>query len=166
MTSLNGWFEGMSGLTEIDIRNLNTTQMTNCNYMFKDCSNLITIYDAGNFNPLKAEGYEMFLNCINIVGGSETKYDAHCDNAKYAHIDGGEDDPGYFSTYVEPVNPPANTYKLLFATDDYNLVVNMYKSFVVPTNEQSYTYPFTYSNIAATMGVEAKDPSRLDIMSF
>jgi hypothetical protein len=44
----------------------------------------------------------MFLGCTNLVGGAGTTFDAEHIDAAYAHVDGGADNPGYFtakSTY-------------------------------------------------------------------
>ena len=40
----------------------------------------------------------MFSDCVNLKGGAGTKYENSHIDASYAHIDGGEDNPGYFST--------------------------------------------------------------------
>ena len=159
------WFSGMSGITEVDLRNLITTNVKACDALFLDCTNLKTIYDAGNFNDKAGEGKEMFLNCINLVGGNGTPYDAHYTNLKYAHID-VQGNPGYFTQYVEPVNPPAYTYKLLFSSDDINNVENMYKSIIEPSNEQSYEFVFSYKNIEEAMGIKGQDPKSLKGLNF
>ena len=39
----------------------------------------------------------MFLNSSKLVGGSGTKYNSSHIDADYAHIDGGKDNPGYFT---------------------------------------------------------------------
>ena len=39
----------------------------------------------------------MFTSCTSLVGGMGTTYDADHVDAAYAHIDGGPDNPGYFS---------------------------------------------------------------------
>jgi hypothetical protein len=39
----------------------------------------------------------MFRNCPNLVGGQGTKYDESHTDATYAHIDGGESNPGYLT---------------------------------------------------------------------
>ena len=166
MVSLNGWFEGMSGLTEIDIRNLNTNSLERCDSMFKDCSNLITIYDEDDIKYAVSSSTNMFLNCINLVGGYGTAYDYRYVDDERAKLD-TPTQQGYFSSYEEPVDPPAYTYKLLFSTENYPKVENMYKSIIEPSNEQSITYEFSYSNIQRTMeGVKGEDPKRTDGYNF
>ncbi len=39
----------------------------------------------------------MFYDCDFLVGGAGTTYDSEHQNADYAHIDGGPDNPGYFT---------------------------------------------------------------------
>ena len=42
----------------------------------------------------------MFSDCLSIVGGKGTTYDANHVDKAYAHVDGGPSDPGYFSSHV------------------------------------------------------------------
>ena len=45
--------------------------------------------------------YYMFRDCYNLVGGEGTVYDwFNFQNTAYAKIDGGIDDPGYFTRKV------------------------------------------------------------------
>jgi hypothetical protein len=39
----------------------------------------------------------VFNDCTSLVGGQGTTYDANHVGADYAHIDGGPDNPGYFT---------------------------------------------------------------------
>ena len=39
----------------------------------------------------------MFQDCNNLVGGQSTTYDPNHTEEEYAHLDGGPDNPGYFS---------------------------------------------------------------------
>ena len=56
----------------------------------------INAYSTTDFS-LASGSTNMFKNCLNIIGGSGTKYDANHINNAYAKIDGGESDPGYFT---------------------------------------------------------------------
>ena len=40
---------------------------------------------------------DVFNGCTSLVGGMGTTYDANHVGADYAHIDGGPDNPGYFT---------------------------------------------------------------------
>ena len=68
--------------------------------------------------------------------------------------------------FVQPVNPPAYTYKLLFSSDDINNVENMYKSIIEPSNEQSYEFVFSYKNIEEAMGIKGQDPKSRKGLNF
>ena len=62
------WFCGMSNLTTISgLMLLNTTQVTDMQYMFKDCSSLTTL-DLSSFNTDKVTNmYAMFNNCSSLT---------------------------------------------------------------------------------------------------
>ena len=66
--------------------------------MFADCATLKTIYVGDRWNPINVTNSEsMFKNCNNLIGGQGTKYDEKHTDVEYAHIDGGESNPGYFT---------------------------------------------------------------------
>ena len=117
-------FYGCSGLTTLDIRNFETSNVTNLRRMFGDCKNLASL-DMSSFNTGKVKdmwrmfygcsaieslyvgngwsttsvtnGTEMFGGCTKLVGGAGTTYDANHTDYTYAHIDGGSNNPGYFT---------------------------------------------------------------------
>lgn len=108
--SMSSMFSDCCSLSSIDVSNFNTSNVTNSIRMFRGCSSLTTIY-GGNWNVIP-EGYEMFTDCNNLVGGQGTKlgynlygYDDNgnplyylCGNSSdAAHIDGGKDNPGLFT---------------------------------------------------------------------
>jgi len=66
--------------------------------MFRSCEKLKTIYvgDSWNTSNVRDSDY-MFEKCPNLVGGQGTKYDEDHIDIEYAHIDGGESNPGYFT---------------------------------------------------------------------
>ena len=43
----------------------------------------------------------MIADCPNLVGGQGTKFDEDHIDAEYAHIDGGESNPGYLTKKTE-----------------------------------------------------------------
>lgn len=73
-----------------------------CDYMFSGCSSLKTIY-ATKRVPLKSGidyqicDLNMFTGCTSLVGGSGTTFDENHTDSTYARIDGGEDNPGFFT---------------------------------------------------------------------
>lgn len=67
-------------------------------YMFSACSALVTIYAGETWSTgAVATSTSMFLNCTALSGGRGTIYVPTKVDAKYAHIDGGEANPGYFT---------------------------------------------------------------------
>ncbi len=101
-----GWmFSYCSGLTCLDISNFDTSNVTVMGGMFYYCNGLTTIYvsDLWNNQSITSE-YSMFTSCVELVGGKGTKWSSnHVDyyidsnDYKYARIDGGANDPGYFT---------------------------------------------------------------------
>ena len=67
-TSCYAWFQDFKNLTQIEgIENLNTANVTDMSYMFKNCSNLAKL-DVAHFNTANVTNmYEMFNGCSNLV---------------------------------------------------------------------------------------------------
>ena len=98
VTNMNQMFYGCSGLTSLDLSSFNTGVTNLMKYMFQSCSKLTTIYvGSGWSTDAVTSSTNMFMNCIKIVGGQGTTYDANHVDAAYAHIDGGTSNPGYFT---------------------------------------------------------------------
>ena len=103
-----GMFRGCKKLTSLDISGFNTENVTNMWNMFSGCENIKTIYvgDRWNTNSLSI-GYGwigsvgLFENCPNLVGEKGTKFNEKHTDVDYAHIDGGESNPGYFTKKTE-----------------------------------------------------------------
>ena len=143
VTSIYGLFESCSSLVSINLGNFSTESMQMMSYAFKDCESLLSI-DLSSFvlpgrvntnNMFKNckslniiyvndnwdgnnvfDSEDMFIGCINLLGGKGTKYDSSYTNGAYAHIDEGVDNPGYFTKKVAPGTP--GYYKLVFILDD------------------------------------------------
>ena len=98
-TNLNSMFSGCSELEELDLTGFNTTNVTSMSDMFDLCGNLKVIYATNNFttNALTLIS-TMFYNDYKLVGGQGTKYNSSQLSSIYAHLDEGEENPGYFST--------------------------------------------------------------------
>lgn len=102
MTSLRFLFSFMSALQKIDLTAMDLSPVTETWNMFYGCTNLTTIYCTQDLSGLSAAASEyMFFNCEKLVGGQGTVYDEAHINSEYAHLDGGEGNPGYFSTLPE-----------------------------------------------------------------
>lgn len=72
--------------------------------MFNGCSSLTTIYAGEGWSTDKVPSINttlVFKDCTSLVGGMGTTYDADHIDAEYAHLDGGPENPGYFSEKVE-----------------------------------------------------------------
>ena len=98
VTNMSGMFTGCKSLTSLDVSGFNTARATNMSYMFSACSALVTIYAGETWSTgAVATSTSMFLNCSALSGGRGTIYVPTKVDAKYAHIDGGEANPGYFT---------------------------------------------------------------------
>ena len=67
-TSCYAWFQDFKNLTQIEgIENLNTANVTDMSYMFKNCSNLAKL-DVTHFNTAKVTTMNsMFTRCSNLA---------------------------------------------------------------------------------------------------
>ena len=97
LTTMQGMFSNCTSLTKLDLSNFNTTEVTNFQNTFSGCSNLVTIYAGDWSNAVLQHDSNMFTGCTNLKGGMGTTYDADHVDAAYARIDGGADNPGYFT---------------------------------------------------------------------
>ncbi len=98
VTSMYCMFYGCKALTSLDVSKFDTSKVTDMTYMFFGCSSLTTIFasdkfvtDAVTLSPL------MFTDCTKLKGGAGTVYDASHTDKEYARIDGGTENPGYFT---------------------------------------------------------------------
>ncbi len=102
VTNMNQMFSYCSGITNLDLSNYNTEEVTTMNYMFVDCTGLTAIYAGSGWNTAKIkESTRMFGGCTKLVGGAGTVYDINHTDHTYAHIDGGPDNPGYFTDITD-----------------------------------------------------------------
>lgn len=89
-------FLNCNNLEIIDISNFDTKLVTNMRSMFGGCSKLKTIYVSYKFATTSVtNSTDMFSGTSLLVGGAGTHSTGG--DATYAHIDGGEDNPGYFT---------------------------------------------------------------------
>jgi surface protein len=102
VTSIEGMFYHCSGLTSLDLSGWDTSGVINMDQMFYECESLTTIY-CGEKWVVSATALEvsywMFDECKNLVGEKGTIWENYTtrSSAKYAHVDGGSDNPGYFT---------------------------------------------------------------------
>ena len=104
VTSMSGMFESCEQLRNLNLTRFDTRNVTNMSEMFMYCNELAKIYVGDEWNTANVtESKKMFDGCDALVGGMGTTYDENHADASYAHLDGGNDAPGYLSTmpYVE-----------------------------------------------------------------
>ena len=99
-------FSGCSSLTELNLSSFNTAKVADTFRNFNGCSNLKTIYVGDGWDMSMVTSYgAMFSGCNNLVGGAGTTFEGS--DLKYAHVDGGAENPGYL-THIndKPVEKP------------------------------------------------------------
>ena len=87
-----------SSLKSLNLSNFDTKNVKDMSDLFNGCRNLTTIYVGTDWNTenVTSSTY-MFYNCTNLMGYQGTTYDANHIDKKYARIDGGVENPGYFT---------------------------------------------------------------------
>jgi len=114
VTDMSYMFFSCMGLKTIDVSNFNTASVTIMEGMFAECTSLRRIYAKENwdFTNLKEERY-MFRGCVDIVGGAGTRYNEYYVDNRYAHIDEGRSNPGYFTDKEAPIDMTLVPYAAL-----------------------------------------------------
>ena len=105
ITDVSGMFYGCSSLKTIDISGIDLSAVDTSDSAFAYCPALETIYvssDSNRSDMSHSSGSCVFDNCTSLVGGSGTAF-VNVTSVRYAHIDGGTSNPGYFSVYVDGV---------------------------------------------------------------
>ena len=99
VTDMQYAFYECYSLTTLDFSSWNTASVTDMTHMFYRCSKLVSIYAGSGWNTDNVtDSTVMFQSCEKLSGGAGTSYDrAHIDKT-YARIDGGAENPGYFTS--------------------------------------------------------------------
>lgn len=99
VTGMGAMFRNCSSLTSLDLSSFNTSKITNISTMFYGCSQLKTILVSSQWPTDSSFFYSsfMFYGCTSLVGGAGTVYNESYTDATYAHVDGGESNPGYLT---------------------------------------------------------------------
>ena len=98
VTRMSSMFGSCTQFESLDLSSFNTSNVTDMYEMFYGCKELTTIYvGEGWSSAVVTDSEDMFYGCKKLVGGTGTTYDANHVDASYAHIDGGADNPGYFT---------------------------------------------------------------------
>lgn len=99
VTTMFGMFDGCSSLASLDLSSFNTANVTAMHYMFESCSALTTIIVSDGWTTIAVDDSEnMFTGCYSLKGGRGTEYTQDHTDVSYAHIDGGVNNPGYFTS--------------------------------------------------------------------
>ena len=103
VTTMSDLFSCATSLVTVDISSFKKDSLTDegFNHIFNECAKLKTIYatddfDLTGFNTTTAG---VFYKCYALVGGAGTEFDDNAlfNDVKYAHIDGGSSNKGYFT---------------------------------------------------------------------
>lgn len=110
VTNMNSMFYNCENIETLHLNNFDTQQVTMMNNMFSECKALRTIYVGNAWSTTNVtSSTAMFRGCSLLTGGNGTVYNSAHTDANYAHTDGGEDNPGYFtyeaSTGIKTVMP-------------------------------------------------------------
>lgn len=104
VTDMREMFAGCMNLTSLDLSRFYTSNVTDMQYMFAGCDNLTTIYVGNGWDVSKVTNSdELFSGCFNLKGGAGTEFNQGQMGVTYAHVDGGENNPGYL-TYLEDLD--------------------------------------------------------------
>ncbi len=82
----------------LNLSSFDTRNVTKMDYMFGGSNVKTIIVGDGWTTENVASGYGMFAFCRGLVGGMGSAYHMNQDGIEYAHIDGGESNPGYFTS--------------------------------------------------------------------
>ncbi|MBR4580867.1 MAG: BspA family leucine-rich repeat surface protein [Lachnospiraceae bacterium] len=99
--NMTNMFYNCLALEELDLSSFDISGITNDNKfanMFgtEGISNLTRIYASENFD-VRSDTIEMFgKGLTSLEGGAGTVFNASYTKSNYAHLDGGEENPGYF----------------------------------------------------------------------
>lgn len=98
LVDTTGMFANCLSLQTLDLSSLDMSQVEYASSMFAGCENLKTIYvsDKWKLTKIKTSNY-MFYNNYSLVGQEGTTFDENQINSLYAHIDEGNNNPGYLT---------------------------------------------------------------------
>ena len=143
-------FYGCENLKSINLSSFNTANVTKMQYMFGVCNNLRSIFVGNDWSTASVtKSYEMFYECNNLYGGKGTSpktIDVY--DATYAKIDGGEENPGYFTQNNQPA---------------YSFVVSI-EITALPKTE--YTEGEDFSPLGGSFVEKYDDGHKSDILHF
>ncbi len=96
-------FDKCGSLKTIDLSSFDTKKVFSMRNMFSKCSSLKTVYVSDLWTTTNVTiSEEIFSGCTSIEGGQGTTFLGS--NISYARIDGGNDNPGYFTEKAAPAS--------------------------------------------------------------
>lgn len=102
VTNMFCMFYECVNLTSLDLYGWNTGSVTDMSHMFFNCGKLASVYVGSGWNTDNASiSGNMFLQCKKLTGGKGTSYDDGHTDKSYARIDGGTENPGYFTDIAD-----------------------------------------------------------------
>ena len=96
ITSMTGMFRSVNVQT-IDLTRIQLNNVQDLDNTFCRCPKLKTIYVQDDYIPKSVIAQGTFDGCTSLVGGAGTKYDPTFIDSTGARIDGGANNPGYFT---------------------------------------------------------------------
>lgn len=103
VTTMRLLFQGCYKIETLDVSSFNTESVTDMSEVFSWCNNLMTIYASNkwvNDKVWPSDGRSLFYNCQKLVGGAGTAFSSSHIDYSYARIDGGPENPGYFTEKI------------------------------------------------------------------
>ena len=98
VTDVSSMFSYCGSLLSLDLSHFDTSNVTCMDGMFSSCNLLETIYCGDGWTMSQVSNSSgMFDDCTILVGGMGTRYDSNHTDGEYARIDGGPENPGYFT---------------------------------------------------------------------
>ena len=102
LEKMGSTFNNCKKLTELDLSSFTGAKLDNMYFTFNGCSNLKTIYSSEKFSTAKVTRSDnCFAGCTSLVGGAGTTYSSSNVGVRYAHIDAGSSNPGYFTDIAD-----------------------------------------------------------------
>ncbi len=102
VTDMNGMFMNCKTVKELDVYNFDMSNVTDASKMFAGCEKLKVILCDDDWSGLGFTDDDMFKGCTSIQSNNEldtpTPYDEGHTGKEYAHPDGENGQPGYFTT--------------------------------------------------------------------
>lgn len=101
VTNMEWMFNNCASLKTLDLRNFDTSKVTDMNTMFSGCTSLTTIQVGPGWDTSKVtNSSSMFSSCSSLVGGKGTKYNSSYTDKTYGRPDGGTASPGYLTGII------------------------------------------------------------------